>query len=85
MNTNSSSKLEALEKVFIKIKDIENSYKMLVEKMAQVQLEAMDAGMDSLVDNVEGPFSDASNNVKKIGDIRSSIETELNRIRNELE
>ena len=77
------SKLEPLEQALVKLEDIENSYNALVEKMAKLQLQATEEGIDFLVNKVQEPFSHATNNAQKIRDLRKDIEIERNRLRSE--
>jgi len=77
------SKLEPLEQALVKLEDIENSYSAFVQKMAQLQLQATEDGLDSLVDKVQGLFSDATDNAQKITDLRTDVEMKRNRLRSE--
>jgi hypothetical protein len=62
-----------------KLEDILNSQVALIEKLANVQMDALNAGLQELMDSLDEPFSNASRNRDLLKKIREGLEMERNR------
>jgi hypothetical protein len=63
------------------LKDTESSCRALVQRMAQLQLSVREDGLDSLVDKLQGAFSQATDSAQQISDLRNDMEMERNKLR----
>jgi hypothetical protein len=77
------SKLEVMEEIVVKLKDVENSYVAIVEKIATLLSQTEEAGHDSLREKLVKPFTDTSNNAKLMGELLYETEIERNKLRQE--
>jgi hypothetical protein len=75
------SKLQSLEEIVVRLKDVENSYVAIVEKMATLLTQAEEAGQDSLKEKLGRLFTAASNNAKLMGELQHDAEIERNKLR----
>ena len=74
-------KVVVLEQFVGKIRDVHHSYAALLEKLAKVQAEAAQAGLESIASNLGKPFSDASMDAKSIEELLHDTEIERNKLK----
>jgi hypothetical protein len=72
-------KVVVLEQFVGKIRDVHNSYAALIEKLAKVQADATQAGLDSIASGLGKPFSDASADAESIQELLHNTEIERNK------
>jgi len=64
-----------------RIKDVHNSYAALLEKLAKVQSDAPQAGLDTIASGLGKPFSDASMDAESIQHLLHDTEMERNKLK----
>jgi len=74
-------KVVVLEQFVGKIRDVHNSYAALIEKLAKVQADAAQAGLDSVASGLGKPFSDASADAESIQGLLHDTEMERNKLK----
>jgi len=74
-------KVVVLEQFVGKIRDVHHSYAALLEKLAKVQAEAMQAGLETIANNLGKPFSDASADAESIEHLLHDTEIERNKLK----
>ena len=74
-------KIVVLEQFVGKIRDVHHSYAALLEKLAKVQAEATQAGLQSVADGLGKPFSDASADAESIETLLHDTEMERNKLK----
>ena len=79
------SELEHADDLLRKLQDILASQAALVEKLASAQMDALNAGFQSLMDSLDESFSNASKNRDRIKEIHQVLEMERNRLKGEAE
>ncbi len=78
-----ANKLENIQDILIKVQDLENSYRAIIEKTGTVVLEMMEAGMDSTADKLNNILDQASQSAEKIQNIGEDLEIERNKLQNQ--
>ena len=78
---NQEDKVVVLEQFVGKIRDVHHSYAALIEKMAKVQADAAQAGLESVVHGLGKPFSDASADAETIQALLHDTEMERNKLK----
>jgi ribosomal 50S subunit-associated protein YjgA (DUF615 family) len=73
------NKVVVLEQFVGKIRDVHNSYAVLIEKLAKVQADAAQAGLDAVASGLAKPFSDASADAESIHELLRDTEMERNK------
>lgn len=76
----SDTALQAFENIHRKVVDVHRSYVALIEKMAQLQVEATVAEMDFVSDELAKPFVALTSGVDVLEELRQGIEVEKNRL-----
>ncbi len=79
------SKVEVIESMIVQLKDLHHSSVALVEKIAALQLKAMEGGVDRFSDKLGKPFSSLSENAKAIEEILKEAESERTKLKKEAE
>ena len=77
----SPDKVVVLEQFVGKIKDVHNSYAALIAKLAKVQADATQAGLESVANGLGKPFSDAAEDAKSIEGLLHDTEMERNKLK----
>jgi ribosomal 50S subunit-associated protein YjgA (DUF615 family) len=72
-------KVVVLEQFVGKIRDVHNSYAALIEKLAKVQADAAQAGLEAVANGLAKPFSDASADAQSIQGLLHDTEIERNK------
>ena len=75
--------VEVLEKQLTALTETHKHVAGLIEKLARIQAELMDAGYDSRADELAAPFSALSSAAENLQETSHSIEIERNQLRNE--
>jgi hypothetical protein len=75
------SKLQVMEEIVLRLKDVGNSYVAIVEKMAPLLSQTKEVGQESLRENLGRLFTAASNNAKLMGELLHDAEIERNKLR----
>jgi hypothetical protein len=68
-----------LEQFVGRIRDVHNSYAALIGKLAKVQADAAEAGLDMIAGGLGKPFSDASADAESIQELLHDTEMERNK------
>ena len=74
-------KVVVLEQFVGKIRDVHHSYATLIEKLAKVQADAAQAGLESVASKLGKPFSDAAEDAKSIEELLHDTEMERNKLK----
>jgi len=72
-------KAVVLEQFVGRIRDVHYSYAALIEKLAKVQADAAQAGLDTIASGLGKPFSDASADAESIHELLRDTEMERNK------
>ena len=75
------NKVVVLDQFVGKIRDVHNSYAALIEKLAKVQADAAQAGLDTIAGGLGKPFSDASADAESIQNLLHDTEMERNKLK----
>ena len=75
------SELEMLNHVLDRLRDIDHSYKALIEKMAKLCMEAEDAKLGEVVKRLEKPMRNASDNTQMFEALVKDLTMQRNRLR----
>ena len=74
-------KVVVLEQFVGKIRDVHHTYATLLEKLAKVQADASQAGLESVASKLGKPFSDASVDAKYVEELLHDTEMERNKLK----
>ena len=74
--SDNKTKIQTLDELIAQLKDVHHSCVALVEKLAAVQLKAMETGLDRLSDSMGKPFSSISGSAKLLEEILQTVETQ---------
>jgi len=78
-----SETIDALDAQITALADTERNVTGLVEKVAGIQGDLMNAGLQAFSDRVGEPFSALSNAAEQLQSLAHDLEIERNRLRNE--
>lgn len=77
------SKLDIMNRLLTNLKDVQNSRKQLIERLASLVGETETSGFDELSKKLGDSFSNASQNHEDFEEIIHDFELERNRLMNE--
>ncbi len=75
------TELEKLNHVLDRLKDIDHSYKALIEKMAKLCMEAEESRLDEVVKRLDKPMRNASDNTQMFEALVKDLTMQRNRLR----
>lgn len=76
-------KIELMEELLSKVKQIDSQQQIVMKHMAELQAMLNSAGLDQMSDRMSGAFTEGAATEETIKSISKDIEMELNRLKNE--